>query len=266
MLTLEQEPQIHSLDDAFDRDRFLMVQKRLALTHKYYISDEQNQRLLYVERELHMMQQLLTHLATTSVVLLFGVGGVAASVSLDNLPVAIRVVAAFCAVLLAAIAGFLVFSRLNPLRHITFYRDETRGAALLSITQDNRVQSIFANFTVLDADGRPLAKLKKNQLTNLFRKRWECMFPDGTPMCVAMEDSIVLSVLRRLFGPMMGVLRTHFILLAGTGFPERLLGKFDRQFTLFDKYVFDLSNDPGREVDRRVALAIGVLLDTGERR
>lgn len=266
MLTLEQEPQIHSLDDAFDRDRFLVMQKRLAINHKYFISDVQNERLLYVERDLHVMQRIVMQLATTSVVLAIGVGGVSVSMSLDNLPMVIRLAAGLCAVLLAGIAGFMVFARLNPLRHITFYRDETRKEPLLSVTQDNRVQSVFAYFTVLDAAGKPLARLKKNQLTNLFRKRWECMTPDGQPLCVAMEDSVVFAILRRLLGPAFGMLRTHFILLAGNGCPERLLGKFDRQFTLFDKYVLDLSADPLRELDRRIALAIAVLLDTAERR
>jgi len=30
--------------------------------------------------------------------------------------------------------------------------------------------------------------------------------------------------------------------------------------------VLDLTGDPGRTLDRRVALAMGVMLDTGERR
>jgi hypothetical protein len=30
--------------------------------------------------------------------------------------------------------------------------------------------------------------------------------------------------------------------------------------------VLDLTDDPGQHLDRRVALAVGVMLDTGERR
>jgi hypothetical protein len=50
------------------------------------------------------------------------------------------------------------------------------------------------------------------------------------------------------------------------GSDEAVLGEFNRKFTLFDRYVLDLSADPDRAFDRRVALALGVMLDTGERR
>jgi len=45
-----------------------------------------------------------------------------------------------------------------------------------------------------------------------------------------------------------------------------VFGEFNRKFTLLDRYVLDLSADPARTFDRRVALALGVMLDTGERR
>jgi hypothetical protein len=47
---------------------------------------------------------------------------------------------------------------------------------------------------------------------------------------------------------------------------ETVLGELNRKFTLFDKYVLDLTHDPQRTLDRRVALALGVMLDTGEGR
>jgi hypothetical protein len=35
---------------------------------------------------------------------------------------------------------------------------------------------------------------------------------------------------------------------------------------LLDRYVLDLSADTARAFDRRVAVALGIMLDTGERR
>jgi hypothetical protein len=81
---------------------------------------------------------------------------------------------------------------------------------------------------------------------------------------VAREDSIILSLLRRLLGPLFGFLRTNFIIQAQGS--EDVLGEFKRKFTILDRYVLDMSADPQRTVDRRVALALGVMLDTGERR
>jgi hypothetical protein len=45
-----------------------------------------------------------------------------------------------------------------------------------------------------------------------------------------------------------------------------VIGEFNRKFTILDRYVLDLTADPGRNLDRRIALALGVMLDTGERR
>jgi hypothetical protein len=45
-----------------------------------------------------------------------------------------------------------------------------------------------------------------------------------------------------------------------------VVGEFNRKFTLLDRYVLDLSRDEERALDRRVAVAMGVMLDTGERR
>jgi hypothetical protein len=46
----------------------------------------------------------------------------------------------------------------------------------------------------------------------------------------------------------------------------QVVGEFNRKFTLLDRYVLDLTRDSARALDRRVAVAMGVMLDTGERR
>ena len=40
----------------------------------------------------------------------------------------------------------------------------------------------------------------------------------------------------------------------------------NRKFTVLDRYVLDLTADEERALDRRIALASGIMLDTGERR
>jgi hypothetical protein len=77
------------------------------------------------------------------------------------------------------------------------------------------------------------------------------------------EDSIVLSLLRRVLGPFFGLLRTNFVFQRPDG---EVLGEFNRKLTLLDRYILDLTADAERVFDRRVALASGVMLDTGERR
>ena len=108
-----------------------------------------------------------------------------------------------------------------------------------------------------------LAEFRKNTLWNLVRRRWLVRDAAGMLICRVLEDSIILSLLRRLVGSLFGILRTNFIFLASDG---RVIGRLNRSFTLLDRYVLDLSFDPERTLDRRLAVAIGVMLDSGERR
>ena len=66
---------------------------------------------------------------------------------------------------------------------------------------------------------------------------------------------------------MLGFLRANFILV--TPQPDNTeitRGEFNRNFTVLDRYVLDLTRDRPRLIDRRIAIALGVLLDTGEHR
>jgi len=67
-----------------------------------------------------------------------------------------------------------------------------------------------------------------------------------------------LALLRRLFGPFFGILRTNFVIYSGK--TERVMvGEFNRKFTLLDRYVLDMTADTNRLIDRRIAVAIGVM-------
>jgi len=168
------------------------------------------------------------------------------------------------AVIGAIVALIAVGVGLSAKRHVTFYRDESKQDKLLEVLQDRKWQPITATYTVRDRAGRTLALLWKNYLYNIIRKRWYVKAPDGTTLYVAKEDSIILSLLRRLLGPLFGLLRTNFIIVRDGS--EDVVGEFNRKFTLLDRYVLDLKADRARALDRRVALALGVMLDTGERR
>jgi uncharacterized protein YxjI len=132
------------------------------------------------------------------------------------------------------------------------------------VIQDQRVAFLTRTYTVKTAAGDTLAILKKTYLHNVVRKRWYVGGPGGEPLAMAIEDSIVLSLLRRVLGPFFGFLRTNFVLVRGQD--AEIFGEFNRKFTLLDRYVLDLSADTARAFDRRIALALGVMLDTGERR
>jgi uncharacterized protein YxjI len=258
-------------DPAFDHDKFLLRQK-IGLNEKYHVWNEQGDVLLFIERRVHLLRTIGAIFAAVLVVILVGaasIAGVAAVASMqqqlgqDATAIAIAVITAG-GVISGLIAVVAVLIWIAPKRHVRFYRDETRREQLLEVQQDKKVAFITATYTVVDRDGNLLARLQKNYLYNLIRKRWLCLLPDGAILCVAREDSIILSLLRRLLGPMLGLLRTNFVIHAGES--DRVIGEFNRKFTLLDRYVLDLSADRQRALDRRIAVALGVMLDTGERR
>lgn len=249
-------------DPAFDRDIFLLRQKHMAISEKYYVWDEQGRTLLYVERPRHLLRNLFA--------LLVGLGaGLVAGIVFGMLAAVVPAGALTVLFVMLAVAGGLavavvVATLLSRKRHVTFYRDDTKKERLLEVLQDQKLWLIRANYTVRDDKGQRLARFCKNYLHNIVRKRWYCYAPDGALQFLAKEDSIILSLLRRFLGTLFGLLRTNFILVRpGT---EDTLGEFKRKFTIRDRYVLDMTPDARRQIDRRVAIALGVMLDTGERR
>jgi hypothetical protein len=143
------------------------------------------------------------------------------------------------------------------------YRDDSRRAPVMRVLQDQRIAVLVRTYTVVANDGSVLARLRKNYAHNVIRKRWSLAGPDGQEIALAIEDSVILSLLRRVLGPFFGLLRTNFVFQRPDG---EVLGEFNRKFTLLDRYVLDLTADGERRLDRRFALATGIMLDTGERR
>ena len=249
-------------DGVFDRDVFLLRQQLLKISEKYDVADEQGKKLVFVERPAHLLRNVGAILAGIAAAAVVGMGfAVLADMAKGS---AYESVLGMFAVVGAFVALFAVGIALSAKRHVTFYRDQTKRAKLLEVLQDRKWQPITATYTVRDAAGRTLARLWKNYLYNLIRKRWYVKAPDGTTLYLAKEDSVILSLLRRLIGPLMGILRTNFIIVRGDS--EDVVGEFNRKFTILDRYVLDLKADRNRLFDRRVALALGVMLDTGERR
>lgn len=253
-------------DPAFDRDIFLLRQQLLKISEKYDVGDEQGNKIIFVERPAHLLRNLGALLAAV-VVFVAGVSLLAAVTPNAQANSAAAWIAPV-GLLLTLAAAIAAGVALSAKRHVTFYRDESKRERLLSILQDKKFQPITMTYTVRDARGRPIARFGKHWLFNVIRKRWYVWAPGGGPdrrlLFVAKEDSIILSLLRRFLGPLFGLLRTNFVFLpAGT---EDVIGEFKRKFTILDRYVLDMSADPQQLMDRRIAIALGVMLDTGERR
>jgi uncharacterized protein YxjI len=267
----EETGEVAAFHPAFQRDKFLMRQKMMAISAKYTISDEAKRPILYVERPAHLKRQLLAGCGTVVVILvslaaaaLAGIGA-AAIVGNDNVGVAVGLIGLFATIAAAIVAAI----RFSPKRHIHFYADEEKTEPLLDVLQDKKNELLTTTYTVIRPDGRVLAHISKNQFSNFFRKKWSVVDAEGLPLFIAREDSLILSLIRRFVPVLQDLMRTNFVFVLPSEAEdggELIRGEFNRKFTLVDSYVLDLSRDRPPRIDRRVAVAMGVLLDTGERR
>lgn len=250
-------------DPVFDRDKFLLRQKALAIKEKYYVTDDTGAPLMFVERPALLTQQLIMLAGVAAAFFggTFVIGFVSGFVRpmLGETFGSVFALVGFLGVL--ALTAF-AFVLLVPKRHVTFYKDDSKVEKLLEIKQLNKIEFPYANFSILDRAGNIIGSLRKNVLFDYIRRRWQVKNASGLQLCMAKEDSIILSLLRRTGIPIFLLLRTNFIFLRG----EQVIGEFNRKLTLLDRYVLDLTADHQRVFDRRLALALGVMLDTGERR
>lgn len=250
------------LPPQFHFDRFLFAQKMLRINEDYQVFNDRGMPVLFVQRRSHILQNLLAGVVflVVAAALLAGTFGLVEMINGQPAKVAIGIVGGVVALAAAITVAIL----LAPKRHIEFYADQARTQLLMRIYQDQKVALLTATYTAADAHDQLLGYYSKNNLTNFFRREWKVFGPDGELVFLGMEDSIARAVLRRLIGPAMGLLRLNFILVL-PGFSD-VLGQFNREFTLLDKYVLDLTPDRERKIDRRLALGLAVLFDTGERR
>jgi uncharacterized protein YxjI len=258
--TTEFTPDSHA-DPIFGRDIFLLRQQVLRVNERYDVSDDRGNAIVFVERPAHVIRNLLALLAAVAAAFIWLMLAitVAEAIGLGALSNIVSMIGFIGTIPVLAGVGMA----LSRKRHVSFYTGEDRAVRVLEVLQDRKVQFVTATFTVRDAQGEVIAQLRKNYLFNFFRRKWEVCSPAGVVEWVAREDSIILSLVRRIV-PFMGLLRTNFIFQPVGS--DRVVGEFKRKLTILDRYVLDLSADSARAFDRRVALALGVMLDTGERR
>ena len=150
---------------------------------------------------------------------------------------------------------------------IRFFADEAETDELFRI----KARSLFdvggARYDVTEADGSAIGVLEHKFGKSLLRSTWRVVGPDGGEMAIARERSAAMAAVRRVidFAPEVGgfipIPYNFDILVDG-----RKIGGMDRKFQLRDRYVLDLSGDTEQTIDRRLAVALAIGLDTLQNR
>jgi len=232
------------------------------LSEEYDVCAEDGSPILHVERPVHQALGCLTLVsALFAFFVVFGLAMIAFMVLTPR--VAAEPIGMGSSMVFGAVAAVVAAITMRPKRHAMFYRDSSKKEVVLRVMQIRRFQPIVARFTVLDAAGRPLAQLHKNHLHNFLRKRWECLGTDGTLLCVALEQSFGLALARQALEQVLPYVPTNFLILKGD--TDVQIGEFNRKATILNHHVLDLKADSDRWLDRRIGLALGVMLDSGER-
>lgn len=247
-------------NSVFDRDKFLLRQKLLAISEKYDVCDEEGTPILYIERPAHFLRNFGAVIAG----LIAGVATGAVLFSLVNIvSSSLKDFMLILALASMLVVIFVVSILLSKKRDLTIYRDKSKQEPLLKVLQDKKLEFITATFTIRDTNG-DIAKFSKNYLYEIFCKYWHCYTPDGALICIAKEDPLYLALLKRFVSSLFGLLPLNFVIIHGE--TKQILGELNRQFTIRDRYVLDMSADQAGYLDRRIAIALGVMLDTGEKR
>jgi uncharacterized protein YxjI len=149
---------------------------------------------------------------------------------------------------------------------IRFYGDEGETQELFRIAARQWLDTGSSRYDVVAADGERIGVLH-HLLKSIIRTTGSVQDGNEQELAVARERSQVGAVARRLidFVPDVGGLIPipyNFDLLRG----DEVIGRIDRKFQLRDRYVLDLSGDPEQRIDRRLAIALAVGLDTLQNR
>jgi uncharacterized protein YxjI len=157
--------------------------------------------------------------------------------------------------------------KLKIKEEIRFYADDAEQQELFQIKARTWLDTGGSKYDVIDAQEGNIGVLEHVFRKSLFRSTWRIATPDAEEIAIAHERSQVLGIARRVidFVPDIGGLIPipyNFDILAS----DRVIGRMDRKFQLRDRYVLDLSGDTDRALDRRLAIALAIGLDTLQNR
>jgi hypothetical protein len=150
---------------------------------------------------------------------------------------------------------------------IRFYADEGETRELFRIKARSMFDFGGARYDVAEGEAK-VGSLEHVFGKSLLRSTWIVRGADDSEQATARERSQVFAIVRRAidFIPEVGgmiPIPYNFDILAPDG---RQIGHMDRKFQLRDRYILDLSGDPERTLDRRLAIALAIGLDTLQNR
>jgi uncharacterized protein YxjI len=149
---------------------------------------------------------------------------------------------------------------------IRFFGDEQETEEVFRIKARSMFDIGGARYDVTDAAGAPIGVLEHVFGKSFLRSTWRVKDADGGEVLTAQERSLPMALARRIvdfvpYGELVPIPYNFDFLMDGN-----VVGHLNRKFQLRDRYVLDLSGDHERRLDRRLAIALAIGLDTLQNR
>jgi hypothetical protein len=156
--------------------------------------------------------------------------------------------------------AFVRQKRMAIKEDIRFFRNENETEELFRI-KARAIMEFGGRYDVTAPDGEKIGVLGKVFGKSLLRSTWSIMDASEEELAIAKERSQLWAIVRRVidavpYGDFIPIV-FHFRIDRG----EQHLGDFTRALGVRDRYTLDLSNDPERTIDRRLAIALAIALD-----
>ena len=146
--------------------------------------------------------------------------------------------------------------------HITVWKNESRDETLFTVRAE-KILDVHGKFLVEDGSGRVVGYCRKAFGASLLRSTWQVYDAGDTLLFEAKEKSLAVAVVRRVLqfipdiGDFANFFPFNFIFLRS----GNIVGSHHRVWgTLVDRYALEVT-DALKDCDRRLLLALGILLD-----
>jgi uncharacterized protein YxjI len=159
---------------------------------------------------------------------------------------------------------FVEQKRMKLKEDLRAFTDDSKTAEVFRI-KAQQVWDPRARYDVTDPSGEQVGQLQKVFGKSLLRSTWRIYDAAGNETAWARERSLFVALFRRLVGlvPLIGdfaellPIPYHFDYFVA----DERIGGLERILGVRDRYRLDVSGDPQRTIDRRVALALAVGMD-----
>jgi hypothetical protein len=136
---------------------------------------------------------------------------------------------------------------------LRFFVDERESDELFRV-KARQVMDVGGRYDVTTPAGERIGVLQRRLAQTLLRTTWAILDDDEGHVAEVTESSMARGILRRVVD--IPILYHFTILVEGTQ-----VGEVRRILTMRDRYVMTLEGDVDRRIDRRLAVALLVVLD-----